>query len=559
MAFEPTLTQPDLNSIWWIHTSRGGMNKCIIINSGNGSVLANCTGYAWGRFSEIMGEQCTLCCGHAGTWFSYTADGYERGHVPCEGAVLCLGQEGSYGHVMIVEQVNPDGSIITSESGYEASRAWWTSTRKPPTYLTNKESKSKYFFQGFIYNPAVQQKTPLELFIEAAEAQINQDGSWTRSTTGISSGQAWSAAFIVACAKSVYGLINIIIPNTYSCSGVGRIGVLRSMGEWLKGPGQGEYPEPKIGDLVCFRRSSYGKVNTYQSDHCGIVSQTSGNTMTVIEGDCSGYVRQNTYNTGSWQITGYFRPDWERVNTADEVEVAYRNVQGLYTSMTTKHDAAVKEVGYLDGNMKPSIFSSKIKLSILNYTGLLGNLYSVFGGTLATSDASNTSDQSTVRGSVSGTSTNELPEVSIDGLTQKEAVCFTYFMNHGLNAAASCGILGNIKAESNFRTDAVGDNGTSFGICQWHNNRGRAMQNMAGADWRNNLTGQLDYLWSELNSGYKDSTLVPLMGVSNDINGAMRAADIFVRNFEKPAAVDAASKRRQTNAVNYFNKVITQV
>ena len=556
MAFEPVLTQPNLSDIWWIHITHGGMNSCIIV-SGGGSVLPNCTGWAWGRFSQIMGEPCSLCRGNAGTWFSYTADGYERGMVPSEGAVLCLGQVGQPGHVMIVEQVNPDGSIITSESGYGASRLWWTNTRRPPNYLTASERKGQYFFQGFIYNPAVRQKTPLELFIEAAEAQINQGSAWTISTTGITSNQAWSAAFIVACAKSVYGLINIIIPNTYSCSGVGRIGVLRQMGEWLKGPGQGEYPEPQIGDLVCFRRSSYGKVNTYQSDHCGIVTQVSGNTMTVIEGDCSGYVRQNTYNTGSWQITGYFRPDWERVNTADEVSVAYRNVQGLYTSITTLHDAAVMEVGYMSANMKPSIIPSKIKLSILNYTGLLGNLYSVFGGTLATSTASNTADQSTVKGSTSS-DTNDLPVVNITGMTQSEAVCFTFFKDHGLNDAAACGILGNIKAESNFRTGAIGDKGTSFGICQWHNNRGTAMKNMAGANWDTNLSGQLTYLWFELCNGYRDKVLIPLQNVPNSVEGTRQAADVFVRKFEVPANVDESSKKRQANAVAYYNLLVTQ-
>ncbi len=553
MSFEPRLTAPSSDDEWWIHQSYGGKNLCIIINSSNGSVLANCTGYAWGRFSEIMEEPCELSRGHAGTWFSYTADGYERGQSPAEGAVMCFAKPGEPGHVCIVEAVNDDGSVLTSESGYGAKRKWWTQIRRPPY------SSGGYIFQGFIYNPAVDRKTPLELFLESAESQINQGNSWTVSMTGISPNQAWSAAFIVACAKSVNGLINIIIPNTYSCTGIGRIGEMRLMGQWLKGPGQGEYVEPMIGDLVCFRRSSYGKVNTYQSDHCGIVSEVSGNTMTVIEGDCSGYVRQNSYNTSSWQITGYFRPDWERVNTSNDVSVAYRNVQGLYTSMTTLHDACAKEVAYMNSQMKPSISPSGIRLSLLNYAGLLGNLYSVFGGTLATSDASNTADQSTTKGYTgSSSNTTNLPVVNITGMSQNEAVSFTFLKDKGLNDAAACGILGNIKAESGFRTDAVGDGGTSFGICQWHAGRGSNMKATAGSNWASNLSGQLTYLWFELCNAYRNNTLSPIQSVPNTVEGAKRAADIFVRNFEVPAHVDSQSLARQANAVAYFNLLVVQ-
>ena len=37
-----------------------------------------------------------------------------------------------------------------------------------------------------------------------------------------------------------------------------------------------------------------------------------------------------------------------------------------------------------------------------------------------------------------------------------------------LNSAAACGILANIEMESGFNPEALGDNGTSYGICQWH-------------------------------------------------------------------------------------------
>lgn len=38
----------------------------------------------------------------------------------------------------------------------------------------------------------------------------------------------------------------------------------------------------------------------------------------------------------------------------------------------------------------------------------------------------------------------------------------------GLNIAGAVGVVTNIAAESAFKTGALGDGGTSFGICQWH-------------------------------------------------------------------------------------------
>ena len=44
-----------------------------------------------------------------------------------------------------------------------------------------------------------------------------------------------------------------------------------------------------------------------------------------------------------------------------------------------------------------------------------------------------------------------------------------YFLKNemGMNDAAACGVVANIERESSFRPDLYGDNGTSYGICQW--------------------------------------------------------------------------------------------
>lgn len=43
--FTPRLTAPATNNKYWIHTTKGGVNSCLRINSTTGSVLPNCVGY----------------------------------------------------------------------------------------------------------------------------------------------------------------------------------------------------------------------------------------------------------------------------------------------------------------------------------------------------------------------------------------------------------------------------------------------------------------------------------------------------------------------------------
>lgn len=121
----------------------------VFYQSGYG--LPNCTAYAWGRFWELSGERPTLCINNAEDWYKYN-DGYARGQTPKLGAVIvwAKGQVGvnddGAGHVAIVEQINADGSIRTSNSAYNGSLFYMQDI--PASYAL-----SGYTFQGFIYNP----------------------------------------------------------------------------------------------------------------------------------------------------------------------------------------------------------------------------------------------------------------------------------------------------------------------------------------------------------------------------------------------------------------------
>ena len=149
----------------FITRGAGGWSTCIkgYPMDPNANVLANCVGYASGRFNEIIniardGSGCTyttLNC-NAENWVERAiAAGLKTGNTPKRGAIMCW-QKGSLssgdgaGHVAIVERVDSNNQVYTSESGY-GSTAFWNQIR------TNSNGRwglsSSYSFRCFIYLP----------------------------------------------------------------------------------------------------------------------------------------------------------------------------------------------------------------------------------------------------------------------------------------------------------------------------------------------------------------------------------------------------------------------
>lgn len=142
---------PSANDKNFINFKHGGTNYAIAIQK-NGSVLANCVGYAWGRASELLGGFHQLSRANAEDWFGKN-DGYKRGQTPKLGAIMCWaqgrlgdGRDGA-GHVAVVEEIHADGSVTYSNSDYGGSK-FYTRTIKPPYNLG-----AAFRFQGFIYLP----------------------------------------------------------------------------------------------------------------------------------------------------------------------------------------------------------------------------------------------------------------------------------------------------------------------------------------------------------------------------------------------------------------------
>lgn len=162
-SFIPRLTKPTAGNKYYIRKVSGGYNGAIKGSPTDPEcdVLANCVGYAVGRFNEIVGEGACkyLSPVNAEQFIQYKGD-LEVGTAPRLGACMVwqkgatlTGSDG-VGHVAIVEKIVSATEIVTSESGWGASKPFWTQTRKKGAD-GNWGQGTGYKFLGFIYNPAV--------------------------------------------------------------------------------------------------------------------------------------------------------------------------------------------------------------------------------------------------------------------------------------------------------------------------------------------------------------------------------------------------------------------
>jgi len=151
------------NNKYYIRIANGGYNGAIQgkpTRSG-ANVLANCVGYANGRFNEIGGYgKCKyqMTCNAENFIERAKALGLKISNTPTLGGIMVwqkgstLGGNDGAGHVAIVERIDSANQIFTSESNWGGT-AFYNSIR------TNSNGKwgagANYRFRGCIVNPAV--------------------------------------------------------------------------------------------------------------------------------------------------------------------------------------------------------------------------------------------------------------------------------------------------------------------------------------------------------------------------------------------------------------------
>ena len=159
------------NNKYYIRTVSGGLNGAVagkpVISGAN--VLCNCVGYANGRFNEIINNpdlkgivkafKYQLVCNAENFIESAKKQGLKISSTPIEGGIMVWqrgatlnGSDGA-GHVAVVERVYDDGTIMTSESGWNA---WAFKTVRRSNSNGRWGQSSAYKFRGCIINPSIE-------------------------------------------------------------------------------------------------------------------------------------------------------------------------------------------------------------------------------------------------------------------------------------------------------------------------------------------------------------------------------------------------------------------
>ena len=565
--------------------------------------------YAWGRFNEVLGGlECLLNKSAPRRWFQEDSDGYSRGVSPALGAVMCftnLVNPQDAGMACNVEEVGTNSVLVSrmsvKDGKFECVRM--NKTDGSWDIDIDGDGKKEYMFQGFIYNPSVQRKaydigeSLLARFIENAKNQVGNDGSYVTKYTNVSPPAAWSGAFVVAVAKETGRLINVIIPEETSCSQLPETGVSKGMGFWLDGPANDGLPYPQIGDILCIRTVQHSTNNKYECDKLAIIVEVDSSNATYDEtnknaavgfrcvvGNNADKVSLISYKTNQSCISGIFRPDWDKVDGLQGTSQYYYNIQAMYAQGAAMEDAVIKDMKYIKVNsngIEPSIDSTGLTLCAINYSGIVGSVYSLFAQVYS-SNASNPGmvvdlldssqdslvefgfDSEYITADSAGDLTYDMSGINQSGqvdmgngvLVLNNVVREVYgFLNNLFkNPAGAVGFMANIYAESGFNPAAYNSSSGASGLCQWLNSRRTSMiahcEEYNGTEWRSNLSGQLYHLQLELELIYK-STLNCCKNCSKNLSGAKVAAEFVLKNFEIPGNYDVNVPLRN----NYATKI----
>ena len=138
--------------------------------------------------------------------------------------------------------------------------------------------------------------------------------------------------------------------------------------------------------------------------------------------------------------------------------------------------------------------------------------------------------------------------------TDPEETVFTLLTDEvGLSPAAACGVMANMKAESNFKPAISNPWGGAYGLCQWLGLRQTALQSFCASKGYkvSSIKGQIMFMKHELDTQYT-SVKNYLHNVPNTADGAYQAGYYFCFHFEAPGDIYNASTYRGNLAKNTY-------
>ena len=270
--FQMRTSKPISSDKCYITRGNGGWSYCIQGSPKDSQcdVLANCVGYACGRFNEIYNaikgttgmKYYALNC-NAENFIERAKNTYglEIVGYPVKGGIMVWEGKGSLaGHVAVVEKVYDGNHVYTSESGY-GSKAFWNAHRYNDN--TRWGSGTNYTFLGCIVNPAVgkvtvENETPVKPGpvgkFNIGDKVVIQGNLYASSNASVASGYA---------AQRVTEITRINQGSAHPYNTKGDLG-------WMDEASISKYNEPApapaptglaVGDRV--RIKSYGNSSSY--------------------------------------------------------------------------------------------------------------------------------------------------------------------------------------------------------------------------------------------------------------------------------------------------------
>jgi hypothetical protein len=145
------------------------------------------------------------------------------------------------------------------------------------------------------------------------------------------------------------------------------------------------------------------------------------------------------------------------------------------------------------------------------------------------------------------------PAAGGKGASNQEQAAMAYFQAQGWTREQAAGIAANIKRESAFRPDAIGDNGKAYGIGQWHPDRQAEFKKKFGKDIQGStLEEQMAFMHYELTQGNERKAGNLLKGAA----GADEAAAIVSKYSERPADREGEAAKRGQMALAMLGGVL---
>jgi len=136
----------------------------------------------------------------------------------------------------------------------------------------------------------------------------------------------------------------------------------------------------------------------------------------------------------------------------------------------------------------------------------------------------------------------EMPVSPVNiGMTSTESTVMDFFQKQGWTREQAAGITSNLKHESSFNHQAVGDGGKAFGVAQWHPDRQSDFKKVFGKDIRQStLDEQLQFVQYELTIGKEKAAGDRLKQAYN----AFDAGAVISEYYERPADRQGESVKR---------------